>query len=449
VQSTLFPQAPKGLLFPGDKVNGETIPRGIVNTQWRKFEPRFGFAFDPTGKGRMSIRGGYGVFFDTLRLVGINSVSTVQPFSLGVTLFDTNFTNPYNGSFRVYRDQLASYTATPATQDGRNRRDFVLPLVAYSIDPDFTTGYLQQWNLTFEVQTVHDIVLSAGYVASKGSKLFVIQEINPAIYAPGQSTAGNIDARRLYKPFQGISDLESTINSTYHSLQLKWNKRFDRGYSVLGSYTFSKSIDTASNDGNAGAGFGASNPFDRNRDKGPSDFDVRHRLVNSFLWELPFYRKTRGWKAALIGGWQLNGLLTLQTGLPFSVLAGQNRSLAAGTGDRADAVGQAKTFNDRNKSDKIGGFIDKSAFALPALGTFGTAGRNILYGPGLATVDAAAFKDFRFAESRRVQLRWEVFNALNRANFGVPNNNFSSAAFGRITTAGDSRIMQVAVKLIY
>ncbi|MFN0120022.1 MAG: hypothetical protein ACKV2V_05925 [Blastocatellia bacterium] len=148
----------------------------------------------------------------------------------------------------------------------------------------------------------------------------------------------------------------------------------------------------------------------------------------------------------------MNGIVTLQTGTPFSVGAGQNRSLAGGTGDRADLTGTARTFNERPRSQKIEEFFDTSVFALRALGTFGTSGRNILYGPGLANTDIAAQKHFRVTESKSVEFRWEDFNLFNRPNFTNPDTAFclrtsSACNFGRILSARDPRIMQVGLKL--
>jgi hypothetical protein len=147
----------------------------------------------------------------------------------------------------------------------------------------------------------------------------------------------------------------------------------------------------------------------------------------------------------------LNGILLLQSGKPFSVTAGTNRSLSGGGGDRADLTssGPVATYGDQSRAQFVSKYFDTSRFALPAPGTFGTAGRNILPGPGFANVDMSAFKAFRFTESKSLTLRWEVFNIFNRPNFGNPSGNFSSSAFGQISSAADPRIMQVGLKFIF
>jgi len=308
---------------------------------------------------------------------------------------------------------------------------------------------MQQWNLSLQRELPGKTVLTLAYIGSKGTKFMVGQNINPAIFVAGQSTTGNVDARRIYQGFGEIRNTQATANSTYHSLQLSWNRRLSGGFSILGSYVWAKSLDLASNDGNSGTGNQATNPFRQNLDKGPSDFDVRHRVVNSVLWDLPFGRGAKGFKKYLLGGWQLNGISTLQTGLPFSVNAGVDRSLAGIGRDRADVLRQPDIYGGKARGEMIQRYFDTSAFALPAVGTFGTSSRNYLYGPGLINFDLGAFKAFNFTERRRLEFRWEVFNALNKPNFLNPVSAFQNGNFGRITSARDSRIMQAALKLYF
>lgn len=443
-QSTVWPNAPAGALFPGDA----GVPNGITPNRYNRFSPRFGLAWDPRGNGKTSLRLGYGVFSDTLRLVAMNTNSTNQPFSLGITTFDPfSFGDPYRNTPGVL-PQLVSFGA-PSPADRATRR-FLAPVRHNSVDPDFTTGYMQQWNVSIQQETWKNIVVSAAYVGSKGTKLMVGQNINPAVFVPGNSTPGNVNARRIFQGFEQIQNTQSTANSTYHSLQLSVNRRFSSGLSILGSYVWAKSLDLASNDGNSGVGNQATNPFRQNLDKGPSDFDVRHRVVTSFLYQLPFFDKSSNRVAKMIlGGWQINGILTLQTGLPFTVSAGADRSLAGIGRDRADVRGPVATYGDLSRNDMVRRYFDTTQFALPDLGTFGTVGRNTLFGPGLINFDTAVFKQFKFTERRELEFRWETFNMANRPNFGNPIAAFTNGAFGRITTARDPRIMQFGLKLYY
>jgi hypothetical protein len=442
-KSTVYRNAPAGALFVGDA----GIPNGVAPNRWVRFSPRVGFAFDPTGAGKTSIRGGYGVFSANQRLVTLNSNPTNQPFSLGLRTFAVQLSDPYAAAPQILQ-QLQAYTPTSNAQD-RATRQFILPLAVNSVDPNFTGGYNQQWNLNVQRELPGHVVLTVGYVGSKGTKLYAGENLNPAIYTPGASSTTNVDSRRTYQGFTTIISGMSIANSTYHSLQANWNRRFGGGFSVLGSFTWSKALDLASSDGGGGLGNQASNPFRYSTDKGPADFDVERRFVTSFLWEMPFFRATKNWRRAVLGGWQLNGILTMQSGLPFSVTAGTDRSLAGVGLDRADVNVMAHTFNSSDRSAKIQKFFDTSVFSLPALGTFGTSSRNFLFGPGIENFDAGLFKRFALTERKQFELRWEVFNSLNRPNFLNPVNAFANPLFGRLTSARDPRIMQVALKFYY
>jgi len=397
-------------------------------------------AWDPTGSRRTSILAGYGVFFDTLRIVGVNGYSTAQPFSLGITTFDPHsLTDPYRDAPTIPGRLLGYGSATP---ESRRNTAFIPQVRANPVDPNYTTGNLQQWNLSVQRELPQEMVVTAAYVARKGTRLWISQDIKPAVFVPGQSTPGNIEQRRIYQPFSGVANIQPSENSTYHSLQISWKKRLSRGYTLLGPYTWSKFIDAASSD------YGMTNPFNWRHNKGLSDFDLRHRFVTSFIYELPFFGKASGSRRTVFGGWQTNGIVTLQTGQPFTIDAGQNRSLS-GDGTRADVVGQGTWNNDLPRGQKIRRYLNRDQWAVPALGSHGNSGRNIIPSPGMADVDFSVFKEFRVAEGKRFEFRWEIFNLFNRPNFFGPNSNISSQAFGIITSARDPRIMQGGLKFVY
>ena len=443
-KSTVYPLAPVGYVFPGDT----GIYSGVAPNRMDRFSPRVGIAYDPFGDGKTSLRAGYGIFSDTLQLVALNSNPTDQPFSYGLTTFNVPFSNPYVNNPQTL--QLLESYMRPTTAAQRANQPFYLPLQVISMNPDFTSGYIQQWNANIQRELWKKVVLTVAYLGNKGTRLHVNEQQNPGIYIPGASTTGNIDSRRIYQGYQTIESIQSTANSTYHSLQISWNRRFENGFTFLGSYVWSKAIDLASSDGNSGLGNQASNPFNWNSDKGLADFDIRHRFVTSFIWDLPLFRNSKGLTRALAGGWQLNGILTLQTGSPFNVTAGVDRSLSGVGLDRPNIIGPVNTYGGNSHGSEVAHYFDTTtAFALASTGTFGNAGRNILIGPGLVNLDAGLFKEIRLDERRRFEIRWEVFNTTNHANFLNPNASFSSSNFGRILTARDPRIMQLAAKFYF
>jgi hypothetical protein len=167
------------------------------------------------------------------------------------------------------------------------------------------------------------------------------------------------------------------------------------------------------------------------------------------VYQVPALRGSSGFVKALTGGWQLNGVLTLQSGLPFTVNAGVDRSLAGVNRDRADVHGSVAIYNGKSHVEKTAKYFDTSAYSLPALGTFGTSSRNSLRAPGIDTLDAGIFKNVELHNDKRLELRWEAFNALNHPNFLAPNSSFTSANFGKITSTSRGRVMQVAAKIVF
>jgi hypothetical protein len=203
-------------------------------------------------------------------------------------------------------------------------------------------------------------------------------------------------------------------------------------------------IDDASADGDSPA-----NPLNIRNERALSDLDRTHRFVASFLYQTPQLRTSPAVVRYVAGGWELNGILTLASGSPFTVTSGQDNSQSGVNGDRADLVGDPHLDTDRPRDELIGRYFDTDAFTTNARGTFGTAGRNILRGPGTANVDLGVVKNFPIREGIRLQLRGEAFNALNRVDLSNPNAIATSPQFGMITGAGSPRVLQVALKLYF
>ena len=226
--------------------------------------------------------------------------------------------------------------------------------------------------------------------------------------------------------------------------QVRLDKRFSNGFTMMMNYTFAKSIDYGSGAGTQWPSY--TNPNNFQIDRGLSDFHRTHRFVTSGLWLVPRVFESRA-LSAIADGWSLAGVVSAQSGQPFGVLAGQDNSLTGVGRDRADLIGDpSRTARVDPNRDPVLEWFNTKAFAHSAAGTFGTSGRNNLFGPMLASVDMSLMKDFRFYREYSVQFRAEAFNLLNRANFNLPANRITQGTFGRITSAQDPRILQFALK---
>jgi len=434
-RSTIYPNAPVGLLYVGDP----GIPRSGINSDHKPIGPRIGFAWSPGRRGKTSVRGGYGIFYDFPVMHQLSSFANTQPFSVQVQVNQPqSFSDPYGGGVIPFPYK------PPATAEERRVYRFVTPVVVgESLDPSLSSAYVQQWNFNLQRETWQGIVATGAYVGSKGTRLSVIREMNSAVFGPG-ATGANIDQRRPFGPGLGsIGNYVPLGFSTYHALQLTLNKRFAKGYTVLANYTWSKSIDNGSVDAFGGA-------QDQNNwgpEKGLSDFDLRHRFVTSFLWQLP--SPSAGAAKWLVGGWQVNGILAITAGRPFNVTSGTDRALTGGGNQRPNLVGNPYLDVNRPRANLILQYFNPAAYTLPATGAFGNSGRNTLIGPGSYNLDSSLFRSFRFSERVTLQFRAEFFNTFNNPNFSLPVANIGAGTVGRILTANSPRILQFGLRLVY
>jgi hypothetical protein len=295
---------------------------------------------------------------------------------------------------------------------------------------------------------VRDTVLEAAYVGKFGHKMPYCNESNPAIYVRG-ATLSTLNNYRIIPGWGSLASMQTSANSSYHGLQVQGSKRYGHHFSVQGAYTFSKAIDQ--NSSTSGESPIAPNPFNLKAERALATFNAKHIASLSWIVELP---SLRGKPVALrlaAGGWQWNGLLTLRTGLPLNPTLGSSDVALSGTGNqRPNVVGDWHLPSDRPLSAKLAQYFSPAAFAAPATGTFGNAGRDIVIAPGSATANAGLFKTFPvpLREGMKIQFRSEFFNVLNRVNLGSPNVTLGSS-MGRITSAGSPRVLQLALKLLF
>jgi Carboxypeptidase regulatory-like domain len=410
------------------------VPRSGYLPDRNNFAPRVGLAWTVGPEGRTVLRAGYGIYYDQSALAPGEALYFNAPY------FDFNLYFSLPGLPLSVSDPFPRFFPVP------------LPDSALAIQRDLRTAYMQHWSFSVQRELGGSRVLEAAYVGSKGTKLLAARDINQ-----GQLTTLPFVLRPVQQ-FDDINILESRANSSYHSLQLRLQQRLDFGLSLLASYTWSKSIDDASSFfTSAGDPNFPQNSYDLRQERALSNFDVRHRLSVSYSYDLPFGKGRAlladdGLLSTLFGGWQMNGIVTLHTGRPFTVAllpeidnSGTGRSTLGFLGnDRPNVVGDASAG-----PRTTGQWFNTSAFVFPPRGTFGNAGRNILTGPGYSNVNASLVKNAALSEQLKLQLRAEVFNLFNHPNFNLPDNFLGSPTFGRITSAQSPRHIQFGVKLLF
>ena len=451
-QSTIAPDAPPGLVFQGDA----GLQASVFKKNWKDFAPRVGFAWNVNGSGQTVVRAGYGIFYGFLEGLLYQRTDAMQPIDLYLSYpapppaWDNIYEgypggNPFPRG-HVSPDQFATYK-------------FELPVSGGVLDPGSKVNYTQNWNLTVEQQLPHDFAFSIAYVGNHGAHIMGSRQFNPAVYIPGTlpngqpaSTVGNENSRRIYTGLGAVELAQSYEYSIYNGLQANLAKRVNNGLTLLTNITWAKVIDNTSSatEGNTGP----PNPFNLQSGRGPADFDQAIRFNLSAVYVTPHINVT-GFRSALLNNWQLNGIASIHSGLPFTVLNGTDRSLSGIGNDYADIAGNPARPAGVNK---IKQYFNTAAFVPAATGTFGDISRNSLRGPGYADVDLGVFKGIYQEERFHAQFIAQAFNAFNRVNFAKPVSTISSGTYGQITgTAsstgsagvGSPRVFQFGLKLLF
>ena len=396
-----------------------SVPRAGFRHDNNNFAPRIGLSWSPRSADDVVLRAGWGVFYDTTILEANSGLYFNPPF------FDLRLFFPSQQGLLTLNDPFPTGAG------------FAPPPTVFAMQPNFRTAYLQHGNLSLEKALPGRTVFRAAYVASKGTKLLRQRDINQP--PPGD---GPTFLRQPIPGFANVILFESAAASTYHSGQLSIERRFSRGLSFSLGYTISKSIDDASaflpTDGDPSF---PQNSRDLRAERSLSAFDQRHRFVMSASYALPLrnHWATKDWRFDLIAAMQSGAPLTPQ--LSFDNSNTGNTGAIAGA-DRPDVIGDPHSGPSTPER-----FFNTDAFAIPAPFTFGNAGRNILSGPGSATIDLALGRAFRFGETARIDFRAEAFNLLNRPNFDLPGRIADQPGFGAIAAARSARQIQFSLRL--
>jgi Carboxypeptidase regulatory-like domain len=496
VHSSIVPSAPAGLFFIGDKYNGVGVPDRGESGDFNNFGPRIGFAWDPTGSGKMSLRGGGGLFYYS-RQPGLflNDASISAPFSLRIDLNDSTTgasqIGPLSNPEVNYPNFTNGFPQRFILKNVPKNANFVANPQIYGLQPGvkWVTPEIYDWNITYEYQLRADTVLHASYVGTRGTHLRQDVNLNPGVYTAGSSAS--LQARRPYQPFGVIYQNRNSGANGYNGLEVDLEKRPAGGNGILNeitllaNYTYSKAMDygLSENGGitdigsSIGSGMSFYDPRQHAFETGPATFDHRHHFVTSFVWDLPKLNGSNGLMRNLVGGWQWTGLYNITSGDPLTMLAGTDQSQTGNNLDRADFIGQSSQFGQSGVSNPTQGGcpafgqpgytkhcvaeFNTTLFAKPALGTYGNAGKGTWRGPTLWDADTGLLKNFvpmPSHENISLQFRGEFFNIFNHPQWSDPNVTFANGAFGSTrSTVGtqvgndfssnDSRIIQLALKL--
>lgn len=431
----------------------------VTHGEFRKphknnFAPRVGLAWDVFGNGRTAIRAGAGVFYEQLTISSLRSLqSPLYPFRLGFVL-------PNPGALTASVDNLPAGSGSPA-----------------SSEPEPSLPARVQWSLNVQQQIDSSTTLSVAYVGSRSNHLQTVSFLNtfvPTIRPDGTKFFPATGARRFNPNWGPLLGYRWAGDGYYNSLQMGLTRRFDSGLQYQASYTWSRNIDTSSNGWSGAISkngiFGLQDPQDVVRERGLSSNDVRHLFRFNTTYDLPFGANLSGVARQILGGWQVNGLLSLNTGMPFHVTTGFGQARdgqPGGATDRPDLVPGANSNSVEGSTAGCGNipagpvgvptrYFDPCAFELQEPGTYGNLGRNPLIGPGLFNVDLVLTKGFDFSERMNLQFRAEFFNIFNRPNLGdfirpvfsSPTTRNGSA--GRIfNTTTTSRQIQFGLRLSF
>ncbi len=418
-----------GRIIPGsgDPYNGmglagkNGIPRGLVDNHWALFQPRLGLAWRPFSDDTV-FRAGYGLYYERIQGNDIYNVAPNPPFVSTATIFNTSLSNPGGGGAAIPVSTLTVY------------------------DPNYPVPQVQQWNAGIQRRLSAGVVANVAYVGTKGTYLSDTRNINQplpqeaALFESKQ--IANVNQVRPYPGYGNINLYFNGTNSSYNALQASLRSEQFHGLTLQASYTYSHSLDYASGDvpGNS-----HQDAYNWKLEHASSSFDRTHMLILSYVYDIPFLTG-RGFLQQVFGNWQFSGISSFETGTPLNISLPGDNAFIGGAPYRPDLVHDPNTHGGRTD------WFDPTAFAQPALGMFGNAGRNVVRAAGLNNTDASLFKNFRGVlgrESSGLQFRAEFYNIFNHTQWSAFRTSFGSSDFGAATAARDARDIQLGLRLYF
>ena len=440
-----FNPATRVLDFAGENGN----PRYFYKNDLMNFGPRFGIAYSPFS--RTVIRAGYGMYFASAPVASNpgTPLEAAFPWARSIALPPTTY--PQEVLYTLSRFPGAQGPDFDRT--GRTAGEVVF------FDPESKAPYMQSWNFSIQRELVANLALDVAYAGTIGTHIYTpgsnLNQIAPELLGPPAQFGGlSAQQRRPFPDHQNIAYNTFGVSSNYHSLQVKLDQRFAAGLTYLVSYTWSKAIDNGSglfpgDNPNVSNSFRVQNRYCMSCERSIAADDQTHRFVASYTYDLPWGPGRRYWNsnsvlAKILGSWQLGGIALIRSGYPFGISSTQNTSNALGGNQRANRI---KDGNLPSGERTIERWFDTTAFVNPEPFTFGNAARNVLRAPMRTNFDLMLAKSFPFTESLRLDFRAEAFNLTNTPPFGFPGATVGTPNFGVITSAGDARIFQLALKL--
>ncbi len=502
-QSAMYPNAPTGLIFPGDKgMNAQLRP-----SNYGYWEPRVGVAYQPHNLPRTSFHAGFGLFSGPVAYSSYNHVADVGPFATTIVpnapsntpICSTNgVMNPNGGSCTT--SQVPGQTETiegymnfhnpwQTSSFGTNGVSPFPPFASIGYKPpssynafpnqvslgasfgrNFKAGMTEAWNASVEQQLSPTMAIRLAYVGSESYHQSYVRDMNFAVYCATCNSGGH-GSTNPFSRFTQILEQDSDATGNYNSLQVNVQRNMAHGLQAQSSFTWQKTIDVASA---ANISFGTpeiGDPFDLRWNRGISSLSIPFTWTSNFVYQTPALKSQRMIVQQVLGGWELSPIITLQSGSPFSISGGNStywntidpslNENNTGSGcktscsDRADLVaGQSLKVRRGGRSSWIKGYFNQAAFVPRKDGEFGSSGRNMIYGPPSFNVDSALMKNWSILEKYQIQFRFEMFNAFNHPVMGNPDTNPSSSTFGQINggkgyAANASRLGQAALKFTF